>query len=120
MDPFCGGVDLRCERFLVKMYVKMEELGPVGWRAPTNFVCRSANAIKNSSEFCSTRDGACLRQVTVIVLPAKIEQPHNFQKSFHVFFYFLQENEVKDTNHHGCRPRDTSRGKLDDRGIGGL
>ena len=36
-------MDLRRERFLVKMYVKMKELSPVvGERVPENFVCRSA------------------------------------------------------------------------------
>ena len=28
MDLF-GGVDLQCRHFLVKMYVKMKELGPI-------------------------------------------------------------------------------------------
>ena len=40
-----GAMDHRCGCFLVKIYVKMKELGPVGGgRAPQNFVCRSANA----------------------------------------------------------------------------
>ena len=72
--PFCENI---CEN---------ERIGSRRGRAPTDFVCRSTNAIKNSSEFCSTRDGACLRQVTVIVLPAKIEQPHNFSKILSCFF----------------------------------
>ena len=37
-------MDLQCGHFLVKMYVKMKELGPIGGRAPENFVCRFANA----------------------------------------------------------------------------
>ena len=28
--PLGGGVDLRCRCFLVKMYTKMKELGPIG------------------------------------------------------------------------------------------
>ena len=43
VDPFKGGVDLRHGHFSVKMHVKTKELGPVGGRAPQNFVCRSAN-----------------------------------------------------------------------------
>ena len=30
VDPLRGGVDLRRRRFLLKMYVKTKELGPVG------------------------------------------------------------------------------------------
>ena len=43
--PVLGGIDLRHRCFLVKMYVKTKELGPVGGggHAPKNFVCRSAN-----------------------------------------------------------------------------
>ena len=29
IDPW-GGIDLQCGRFLVKMYAKMKELGPMG------------------------------------------------------------------------------------------
>ena len=32
--PVGGGMDLLRGRFLVKMYAKMEELGPIGGRAP--------------------------------------------------------------------------------------
>ena len=32
--PVRGGVDLRRGHFLVKMYVKTKELGPIGGRAP--------------------------------------------------------------------------------------
>ena len=32
--PVTGGMDLRRGHFLVKMYVKMKELGPIGGRAP--------------------------------------------------------------------------------------
>ena len=38
-------MDLRLGCFSVKMYVKTKELGPVGGRAPENFICRSANAL---------------------------------------------------------------------------
>ena len=45
MDPFWGGMDLPRRHFLVKMFVKTKELGPIGGgRAPDNFVSRSANA----------------------------------------------------------------------------
>ena len=47
MDPV-GGMDLRCGHFSVKMYAKTKELGPIGWRAPEIFVCRSAT--KNIEE----------------------------------------------------------------------
>ena len=43
MDPFWGGMDLRCGPFLMKMYAKMKELGPVEGLAPEDFVCRSTN-----------------------------------------------------------------------------
>ena len=33
-EPVRGSVDLRCGCFLVKMYAKVKELGPVGGRAP--------------------------------------------------------------------------------------
>ena len=38
-----GGMDLRHRHFLVKMFVKVKELGPIGGRAPEIFVCRSTN-----------------------------------------------------------------------------
>ena len=38
-----AGMDLRHGHFLVKMYVKMKELGPVRGHALENFVRRSAN-----------------------------------------------------------------------------
>ena len=41
--PVFDGVHLRRGCFSVKMGVKMKELGPVGGRAPENFVCRSAS-----------------------------------------------------------------------------
>ena len=34
MHPLGGGMDLRHGLFLVKMYAKMKELGPIGGRAP--------------------------------------------------------------------------------------
>ena len=43
VDPFRGDMDLCNGHFSVKMCVKTKELGPVGGRAPENFVCRSAN-----------------------------------------------------------------------------
>ena len=44
VDPFGGGCGPLMQHFLVKMFVKMKELGPVGrGRAPENFACRSAN-----------------------------------------------------------------------------
>ena len=45
--PVGEGVDPQCGHFSVKMYVKMKEIGPIGGRAPENFVCRSANAEGN-------------------------------------------------------------------------
>ena len=42
--PILGSMDLQHGPFLVKMYEKMKELGPVGGCVPENFVCRSANA----------------------------------------------------------------------------
>ena len=51
-------MDLRCRRFSVKMYVKMEELGRVGGNVPENFVCRSANEyIHNLMADRRTTDG---------------------------------------------------------------
>ena len=51
--PIFGGMDLRCEHFLVKMYVKTKELGRMGeGRAPENFVCRSANHKHEAWNFC--------------------------------------------------------------------
>ena len=32
--PVRGEVDPQCGHFSAKMYAKMKELGPVGWRAP--------------------------------------------------------------------------------------
>ena len=36
-------MDVQGGCFLVKMYMKTKEMGPIGGRAPENFVCRSAN-----------------------------------------------------------------------------
>ena len=38
------GMDLRRGHFSEEICVKIKELGPVGGRAPENFVCRSAHA----------------------------------------------------------------------------
>ena len=46
VDPFWGGIELQRRRFLVKIYVKTNESGPMGGHhSPENFVCRSANAV---------------------------------------------------------------------------
>ena len=42
MHPLGGGMDLQRGHFLVKMYAKMKELGPIGGRAPDT-PPRSAN-----------------------------------------------------------------------------
>ena len=42
VDPL-GGMDLQCWCFLVKIYAKMKELGPIGGCAP-GMPLRSANA----------------------------------------------------------------------------
>ena len=44
MDPL-GGVDLRCECFLMKIYVEEKELGPVVGLVLENVVCRSVNGL---------------------------------------------------------------------------
>ena len=70
-----GGVDLRHGHFLVKMYVKMKELGPIGGHA-LGMPPRSANAkyfktcklifpmafllkigISHLADYCRNRDG---------------------------------------------------------------
>ena len=43
MDPLGGGVDAQCGHFLVKMYVKMKELGPIGGGMHLAHPSRSAN-----------------------------------------------------------------------------
>ena len=42
-------MDLQCGHFLVKMYAKMKELGPIGGRAPGTSPLRSANATVESN-----------------------------------------------------------------------
>ena len=43
--PIRGGMDLRCGHFLVKMYVKMKELGPMGGVRRARPPPRSANGM---------------------------------------------------------------------------
>ena len=40
--PIRGGMDLQRGHFLVKMYVKMKEIGPIGGRVPGTHPPRSA------------------------------------------------------------------------------